>query len=164
MIIWHSSWKRFSDAYCSLQVFTSGLPEKEKQDVLNRWEMRWMPRRASPTHLELGHSVLLLLGNCWVLGRPDGRRRKKTVKVWSRMSLTHVVIVQLLSCVWLFWEPMECSPPHSFVYGISQARILEWVAIFFSGGYSPPRDWTHSTAENGGINNVYLVQLLALLK
>ena len=29
---------------------------------------------------------------------------------------------------------MDCSPPGSYVYGISQARILEWVAIFFSRG------------------------------
>ena len=27
---------------------------------------------------------------------------------------------------------MDCSPPGSFVYGILQARILEWVAISFS--------------------------------
>ena len=26
---------------------------------------------------------------------------------------------------------MDCSPPGSSVHGISQARILEWVAIFF---------------------------------
>ena len=29
-------------------------------------------------------------------------------------------------------EPMDCSPPGSSVHGISQARILEWVAISFS--------------------------------
>ena len=29
------------------------------------------------------------------------------------------------------------------VRGISQARILEWVAISFSSKYSWPRDWTH---------------------
>ena len=29
-------------------------------------------------------------------------------------------------------DPMDCSPPGSFVHGILQARILEWVAIFFS--------------------------------
>ena len=33
-------------------------------------------------------------------------------------------------------DPMNCSPPGSSVHGISQARILEWVAIFFSRGYS----------------------------
>ena len=27
---------------------------------------------------------------------------------------------------------MDCSPPGSSVHGISQARILEWVAIVFS--------------------------------
>ena len=33
---------------------------------------------------------------------------------------------------------MDCSPPGSSVHGISQARILEWVAISFSGDlYNP---------------------------
>ena len=30
------------------------------------------------------------------------------------------------------YDPMDCSSPGSFVYGILQARILEWVAIPFS--------------------------------
>ena len=30
-------------------------------------------------------------------------------------------------------NPMDCSPPGSSVLGVSQARILEWVAISFSG-------------------------------
>ena len=30
------------------------------------------------------------------------------------------------------WNPMDCSPPGPSVHGISQARILEWVAILFS--------------------------------
>ena len=41
------------------------------------------------------------------------------------------------------WDPMDCSLPGSSVHGISQARILEWVAIFFSWGSSWPRDQTH---------------------
>ena len=39
-------------------------------------------------------------------------------------------------------NPTDCSPPGSFVHGILQARILEWVAISFSRGSSPPRNWT----------------------
>ena len=39
-------------------------------------------------------------------------------------------------------DPMDCSPPGSSVHGIFQARILEWVAISFSRGFSQPRDWT----------------------
>ena len=34
--------------------------------------------------------------------------------------------------------PMDCSPPGSSVPGISQARMLEWVAISFSRGSSRP--------------------------
>ena len=37
---------------------------------------------------------------------------------------------------------MDCSPPGPSVHGISQARILEWVAISYSRSPSPPRDWT----------------------
>ena len=33
-------------------------------------------------------------------------------------------------------DPMDCTLPGSSVHGISQARILEWVAISFSRGYS----------------------------
>ena len=39
-------------------------------------------------------------------------------------------------------NPMDCSPPGSSVYGILQARILEWIAIPFSRGFSQPRDQT----------------------
>ena len=39
-------------------------------------------------------------------------------------------------------EPMDSSPPDSSVYGIVQARILEWVAISSSRACSQPRKWT----------------------
>ena len=37
----------------------------------------------------------------------------------------------LQSCLTL-WDPIDSSPPGSYVHGILQARILEWVAISFS--------------------------------
>ena len=37
-------------------------------------------------------------------------------------------------------NPMDCSSPGSSAHGILQARILEWVAIPFSGGSSQLRD------------------------
>ena len=49
-----------------------------------------------------------------------------------------------------FCNPMDCNPPGSSVDGIFQARILEWVAISFSRGLSPPRDWTHVSCIVGG--------------
>ena len=33
-------------------------------------------------------------------------------------------------------DPVDCSPPGSSVHGIFQARILEWVAVSFSRGFS----------------------------
>ena len=39
-------------------------------------------------------------------------------------------------------DPVGCSPPGSFVHGILQARILEWVAIPFSTGSSQPMNQT----------------------
>ena len=50
---------------------------------------------------------------------------------------------QSLSCVQLFCDPMDCSLPGSSVYGIPQAKILEWVAISSSRGSSQPRDQIH---------------------
>ena len=40
-------------------------------------------------------------------------------------------------------NPMGCSLPGSSVLGISQTKILEWVAISFSRKSSWTRDWTH---------------------
>ena len=37
---------------------------------------------------------------------------------------------------------MDCSLPGSYVHGILQARILEWVAFLFSSGSSLPMEWT----------------------
>ena len=37
-------------------------------------------------------------------------------------------------------DPMDCNLPGSSVHGIFQARVLEWVAIFFSRGTPQPRD------------------------
>ena len=46
-------------------------------------------------------------------------------------------------------QAMDCSPSVSSVRGILQARILEWVAMPSSKGYSPPRDWTISSIAGG---------------
>ena len=45
------------------------------------------------------------------------------------------------SCLTLC-DLMDCRLPCSSLHGIVQARVLEWVAIFFSRGSSQPRDQT----------------------
>ena len=46
-------------------------------------------------------------------------------------------------------DTMDCSLPGFSVHGISQARILEWVAISFSRGSSQPRDRTQVSCIAG---------------
>jgi len=47
----------------------------------------------------------------------------------SGIDIYTIVVVVSNSC-----DSMDCSPQGSSVHGISQARILEWVAISFSTG------------------------------
>ena len=61
------------------------------------------------------------------------------VEPWIFHTFHHMCV---LIRVRLFCNPMDCCLPGSSVHGISQARILEWVAISFSRGSFRRRDWT----------------------
>ena len=50
---------------------------------------------------------------------------------------------------------MDCTPPGSSVPGLLQARTLEWVAISFSRGSSPPRDRTRVSHTAGGFYTIW---------
>ena len=63
------------------------------------------------------------------------------------MERVHGCVFTLLCCAQSLsrvrlCDLMDCSPPGSSVYGILQARILEWVAISFSRASSQPKDST----------------------
>jgi len=66
---------------------------------------------------------------------------------FSGFSLLNAVYS--LGCVWLFCDPMDSRPADSSVHGISQERMLEWVASFFFSVSSRPRDWTHISFAGG---------------
>ena len=63
-----------------------------------------------------------------------------------------VIITQ--SCLTVC-NPMDYSLPGSYVHGILQARILEWVAIPFSRGSSQPRDQTQVSCIAGRFFTVW---------
>ena len=60
-----------------------------------------------------------------------------SVLFYERNQIIFCVLVAPLCPT--FCDRMDCSQPGSSVHGILQARILEWVAIPFSRGYSDPR-------------------------
>ena len=70
-----------------------------------------------------------------------------SILFWSKLFYLATFLLLLLcalvtqSCLTLY-DPMDCSPTGSSIHGISQARILEWVALPFSRGSSQPRDRT----------------------
>ena len=72
----------------------------------------------------------------WQAAEPPGKQpRKSYFTHWWWFSKPCPTLVTRSK-----WS--TCSPPGSSVHGISQARILEWVAMSFSRGSSQPRDWT----------------------
>ena len=69
------------------------------------------------------------------------KRRKPKCPLKISYSSCVCVCVCAQSCLTLC-DSMDCSLTGSSVRGIFQVRILEWVAISYSRGYSWPRDQT----------------------
>ena len=53
----------------------------------------------------------------------------KKITYQSHFIYPEIICAQSLSCVQLSVNPWTVAPPGSSVHGISQARILDWVAI-----------------------------------
>ena len=71
----------------------------------------------------------------------------RTVTVFKTIQQDLQSIKLLFYCLvfklrWTLCDPMDSSLPGSSIHGISQVKILEWVAISFSRGSSQPRDRT----------------------
>ena len=80
------------------------------------------------TVLTWWHSLACLEpDNAWVIERSS-----------LEMHIQNYCLV-VQSCLTLC-DSMDCSTPGSTVHGILQARILEWVALSSSRGFSQPRD------------------------
>ena len=77
-----------------------------------------------------------------------------------------MIIIYLALCLrsevlWWWWfsrsvvsdscSPMDCSPPGSSDWGVSQARILGWVIISFSRGSSWPGNRTQVSCIAGSL-------------
>ena len=100
-------------------------------------------------------NILLLLRN----STPSEEKRQRVDKTLHLDEYKNQVIdnvIKLCCCCCLvlshariFCNPIACGPPDSSVRGISQARILEWVATSFSRESSSPRDQIHVSSLAG---------------
>ena len=80
-----------------------------------------------------------MAGRC-LTTEPSGKPSLFYSTFWAVFAESQLSVAK--SCHQIFCDPIDCSPPGSSVHGISQARVLEWVAIPFSRGFSQPRDGT----------------------
>ena len=81
----------------------------------------------------------------------------KRVRVSNAVKILNMVQAYMLSfqlCPTLR-DPMDCSPAGSSVYGILQARILEWGAISFS---SLPRHQIQVSWIAGGCFTIWVTR------
>ena len=70
---------------------------------------------------------------------------QKTVAFWQESydkPKQYINISEVTQSCLTLCNHMDCCLPGSSVYGIFQAIVLEWIAIFFSKGSSRPRDRT----------------------
>ena len=68
-----------------------------------------------------------------------GKKSNSALEKSDKHYLSQVIKVLVAQSCLTLCDPVGCSSPGSSVHGISQARILEWVAIPFSRGSSWPR-------------------------
>ena len=123
------------------------------------WEI-WVWSLGWEDPLERGkatHSSILAWRIPWTVQSVGSQRVRHG---WATFTLLHreqsislfllkvkVKVAQLCPAL---CNPMDCSLPGSSVHGILQARILEWVAVPFSGRSSQLRDRTQVSRTTGG--------------
>ena len=83
------------------------------------------------------------------------------ILLFFNLLILRVVVAQ--SCLTLC-VPMDCSLQGSSVLGIFQARVLEWVAIFFSRRSPQPRDQTQVCLIAGRCFTVWATREATILR
>ena len=76
------------------------------------------------------------------------KRRTRVQSIHWSIFLVVVLVSHLCPAL---CSSMDCSLLDSSVHGILQSRILEWIAIPFSRGFSLPWDWTWVSLMNMGL-------------
>ena len=91
-------------------------------------------------------------------------KKKKTQQIWYICVCLDSSMISLITCkqkclflpflcmcaqsCWTLCNPMDWKLPSSFVHGVSQERILEWVTFPPPGDSSRARDWTQDSCTS----------------
>ena len=133
--IWRRKWQLNSS------VLARRIPRTEKPGGL--WSVgshRVRHNRVWHNWSDLASTILNLPGGSWYGNY--GIIDVVNMLIYSSRILSMLPLIFLCVCVlsrvWIF-----VTPSSSFVHGILQARILEWVAIYSPRGSSWPRGRTH---------------------
>ena len=124
------------------------------------------------------------------LENPHGQREPAGYSPWGckqsdmteRLSTEQHICIHTTICIYNFnmygkvklkmlvsqssltlFDPMDCSPPGSYILGIPQARILERVAIPFSRRSSQPRDWTWASCIAGRFFTIWATREVCII-
>ena len=91
---------------------------------------------------QIGHAGDQEQSHSWLWGKWWQDFLILTPSEWGWASLCVCCAQSLQACLTLCY-PVDCSLPASSVHGILQTRILAWVAMPSSRGFSQPRDRTN---------------------
>ena len=124
------NWKIWILLFQSKALNSFVTRQKLIQKVVLGWE-RWCNSNLKYAAFALGQAGRQRPEKC--------QKKKKKKKKLAKTESVNMLVTQ--SCPTLC-NSMDCTPLGSSVHGISQARILRWVAIPFSRGSSWLRDRT----------------------
>ena len=127
----------------------------KSQTGLRDWtELNWLLTIVTNCTLQT-HDIYFITGNVYLLTSFTQTSPSASGNHQSVLYIHAAAAAKSLQSCPTLSDPMDYSPPGSYVHGILQARILEWVFIAFSRGSSWPRDWTYVSCIAGSFFTVW---------
>ena len=130
-LISHKCWKHRAERGSGKK---KGKDPKQSGRKQRHWHLLSLIQ-SSTVYYESGH------GNSSECKHVDFSLHLESIKQFLYLLITGLKWSEVAQLCPALCDPMDCSLPGSFIHGIFQARIMEWVAISFSRRSPQPRDW-----------------------